>query len=157
MIAGISQKDLEIPMVILLILFFVFLTLCICYKQSRSRQEEQGASNLAESEKKLTDAEVQIMVLMAPQIFEASYGIKNERKKRRIHKYCNKYLVKSPSSNFPNQKLPNQKLPNQKLPNQKLQSQTLPSQKLPKQNVRELNKKPMNMMSSCSKIEIVHL
>ena len=148
----ILQKDLEIPMVILLILFVIFLTLCICYKQSRSRQEEQGASNLAESEKKLTDAEVQIMVLMAPQIFEASYGIKNERKKRRIHKYCNKYLVKSQSS-----QLPNQKLPNQKLPNQKLQSQTLPSQKLPKQNVRELNKKPMNMMSSCSKIEIVHL
>ena len=158
----ILQKDLEIPMVILLIFFVIFLTLCICYKQSRSRQEEQGASNLAESEKKLTDAEVQIMVLMAPQIFEASYGIKNERKKRRIHKYCNKYLVKSPSSNFPNQKLPNQKLPNQKppnqkLPNQKLPSQKLPSQKLPKQNVRELNKNPMLTMSSCSKIEIVHL
>ena len=149
MIAGISQSDLEITMVILLILFAIFLTLCICYKQSRSQQEGQRASNLAESEKKLTDSEIHIMLLVAPQIFEASYGIKKEQKKRRIHKYCTKYLVKSPSSKVPSPKLPNQKVPSPKLPNQKL-----PSQKLPSQNVREPNKKPMVRMSSCSKIEI---
>ena len=129
MVVGISQKYLEIIMVILLILFVIFLTLYICYKQSRSQPEEQGASNLAESENKLTDAEVQIMVLVAPQVFEASFGIKNEQKRRRIHKYCTKYLVNSPSSKLPNQKLPNQKLPCQKLPSQNLTSQNLTSQK----------------------------
>ena len=95
MVAGISQKCLEITMVILLILFVIFLTLCICYKQSRSQPEEQGASNLAESENKLTDAEVQIMVLVAPQVFEASFGIKNDQKRRRIHKYCTKYQAQT--------------------------------------------------------------
>ena len=134
MVVGISQKYLEITMVTLLILFVIFLTLCICYKQSRSQPEEQGASNLAESENKLTDAEVQIMVLVAPQVFEASLGIKNEQKRRRIHKYCTKYLGKSPSSKLPNQKLPSQKLP---------------SQNLTSQNFREPNKKPMVRMRSC--------
>ena len=159
MIAGISRSALDITMVILLIFFAIFLTLWICYKQSRSQHEEQGASNLAESKKKLTDSEIHIMLLVAPQIFEASYGIKKEQKKRKIHKYCTKYLVKSPSSKVPSPKLPNQKVPSSKLPNQKLPSQKLPSQKLPSQkltsqNVREPIKKPMVRMRSCSKIEI---
>ena len=154
MIAGISRSALDITMVILLILFAIFLTLWICYKQSRSQHEEQGASNLAESKKKLTDSEIHIMLLVAPQIFEASYGIKKEQKKRKIHKYCTKYLVKSPSSKVPSPKLPNQKVPSSKLQNQKLPSQKLPSQKLSSQNVREPNKKPMVRMRSCSKIEI---
>ena len=145
MISEISQSAL----VILLILSAIFLTLWICFKQSRSQQKEPGASNLAESEKKLTDAEIHIMLLVTPQIFEASYGIKKEQKKRRMHKYCAKYLVKSPSS-----KEPNPKQPNQKAPTPKLSNQTLPSQKLPSQNVKELNKKPFVRVISCSKIEI---
>ena len=78
MISEISQSAL----VILLILSAIFLTLWICFKQSRSQQKEQGASNLAESEAKLTDAEIHIMLLVTPQIFEASYGIANEFKER---------------------------------------------------------------------------
>ena len=140
----ISGSALEITMVILLIFSAIFLTLWICFKQSRSQQKEQGASNLAESEKKLTDAEIHIMLLVAPQIFEASYGIKKEQKKRRMYNYCTKYLVKSPSSKEPIPKLPNQKIPCPKLTNQIL----------PIQNIMETNKKPMVRMTSCSKIEI---
>ena len=140
----ISGSALEITIVILLIFSAIFLTLWICFKQSRSQQKEQGASNLAESEKKLTDAEIHIMLLVTPQIFEASYGIKKEQKKRRMHKYCTKYLVKSPSSKEPSPKLPNQKIPCPKLTNQIL----------PIQNIMETNKKPMVRMTSCSQIEI---
>ena len=139
MISEISQSAL----VILLILSAIFLTLWICFKQSRS-QKEPVASNLAESEAKLTDAEIHIMLLVAPKIFEASYGIKKEQKKRRMHKYCAKYLVKSPSSKESIPKLPNQKIPCPKLTNQIL----------PIQNIMETNKKPMVRMTSCSKIEI---
>ena len=140
MISEISQSAL----VILLILSAIFLTLWICFKQSRSQQKEPVASNLAESEKKLTDAEIHIMLLVAPQIFEASYGIKKEQKKRRMFNYCSKYLVKSQSSKETIPKLPNQKIPCPKLTNQIL----------PIQNIMETNKKPMVRMTSCSKIEI---
>ena len=87
--------------------------MCICEKQSRSQNEGQGATNSAASEKKLTDAEIQIMQLVAPQIFEASYSIEKKQKKRRL----TSFMSKLPSSKVTSPKLPDQKLPNQKVAN----------------------------------------
>ena len=97
----ISGSALEITLVILLIFSAIFLTLWICFKQShsgRSQQKEQGALNLAESEKKLTDTEIHIMLLVAPQIFEASYGIKKKQKKRRMHTVVSRVLTRVTNS-----------------------------------------------------------
>ena len=95
MISGIA---LEITMVMLLIFSAIFLTLWICFKQSRNQQKEQGALNSAESEKKLTDVEIHIMLLVAPHIFETSYGIKKKQKKRRMHAVESRVLTRVTNS-----------------------------------------------------------